>query len=203
MRYVWVALLWCGLLAWGQEGRILPVPPGSPVLPVPVYKELKDFLALSDQQMQRLVEIQRTRLDAARAVYEQIGQKQMALNGLLRQNTTDALAVGRLMLDIEALRKQIPTSAEPYRSSALGVLNNDQKTKLAMLESALKLQGAAFQAVGLNLLASPAVVAAGRVGFFGVDPSGFNFSFGAEQGISRFSPPEFSGASPPVEEPEP
>jgi len=59
------------------------------------------------------------------------------------------------MLDIRNLEKQAPTLEAPYRAQALNVLTADQKTKLARLDEALKLQNTASQAAQLLLLEYP------------------------------------------------
>jgi hypothetical protein len=131
--------------------------PAPGILPAPYtpHAELKSYLNLSDAQAQALIDANQDRAEAEQAIYKQIWEKERELWGLLETGSTDAGRIGQLMLDVNALRKKLPISGEPYRSQALSVLNPDQKTKLGALESALKLQAPAWQAVNLNLIDSP------------------------------------------------
>src|SRR5438128_534403 len=119
-------------------------------LPQPAYPQLKAYLNLTDAQVQSLIDIQNSRNAAQQAIYKQINDKQIQLNTLLKDGTTDALTVGQLEIDINNLRKQLPVPDGSFRTSALAVLTADQKGKLGALSSALQLQQPAWQAIGLD-----------------------------------------------------
>jgi Spy/CpxP family protein refolding chaperone len=132
--------------------------PMMPTLPIHIqsnYDELKSVLNLTDQQITQLKQLQQERTQATQAAYQQIAQKQKALNDLLSSGSTDAMAIGRLEIEIQNTRKQAPPGGASVRDQALAVLTADQKAKLATLQEALKLRTAADQAVGLNLLDYP------------------------------------------------
>ena len=59
------------------------------------------------------------------------------------------------MVDINTLRRQVPTTGAQYRQPALAVLTQEQKAKLPALEAALKAQGPAYEAIQLNLMDYP------------------------------------------------
>ena len=131
----------------------------QPVPPQPSYPQIRAYLNLTDAQVQALVTNLTNRSSAQQAIYKQMNDKQIQLNMLLSQGTSDALTVGQLEIDINNLRKQLPLPNSSYRQTALGVLTPDQTAKLAALINALQLQNAAFQAITLDLIDAPAPVA--------------------------------------------
>ena len=134
----------------GQIGIVpMPMPPQSP------FAQLKAYLNLADAQVQALQAIQVNRNNAQQAIYKQINEKQMQLNALLGQGTSDALAVGQLEIDINNLRKQLPLPNSSYRTQARAVLDPGQTAKLPGLISALQLQLPAWQAITLDLIDAP------------------------------------------------
>jgi Spy/CpxP family protein refolding chaperone len=130
--------------------------PVMPPVPTPAYSQLKAYLNLSDTQLQSLEDIYKSRLTVQQAIYQQISAKQKQLNQLLAGGTTDAATVGQLMIDIHNLQQQAATPSSTYRDQELKVLSADQAAKLTALVTALQLQQAAYQAVTLNLIDSPA-----------------------------------------------
>jgi hypothetical protein len=125
---------------------------GITILPAPAYTELKQYLGLSDAQTQSLESILRNRGQAQQAIFTQITEKSRQMYQLLENGSGSATQIGQLMLDVRNLEKQIPTVDGPYRTQAVNVLTADQKTKLAKLDEALKLQGTASQAAMLLLI---------------------------------------------------
>lgn len=157
----------CTVAAFGQDGSSR-----SSILPVPVqeYTALKQYLTLSDAQVASLKQIQENRNKAQQAVWEQMRTKQVELDRLLQQGSNDAVAIGRLMVDLNNLRRQTPESGGPYKTQALAVLNEAQKQKLAILQQALQIQQTAWEAVSLNL-ADPPQPDARILPFPAVEPS--------------------------------
>jgi Spy/CpxP family protein refolding chaperone len=144
-----ITLVTAGLLA-----QTAPTPRG-PKGPPPVPEATKTYLGLSDAQVQSLQQIQQQLGDALRTIHTQIREKQQALGELRRSGSTDATAMGQLLVDIENLQKEVGTTHDSYRTQAQAVLNPDQKTKLAALEAAAQLQPAIHGAAALNLMAPP------------------------------------------------
>ena len=139
-----------------QVPAIIGIVPG-PVSPQPSYPQLRAYLNLTDAQVQSLVANLTNRSTTQQAIYKQINDKQMQLNTLLSQGTSDALTVGQLEIDINNLRKQLPLPNSSYRLMALSVLTPDQTAKLAALVNALLLQPPAYQAITLDLIDAPVI----------------------------------------------
>lgn len=152
-------ILAAGTLAWAQS----PATPVMPVVPPQHYEALKQFLVLTDAQLNALIEVQRTRQNAEQAIWEQMRERQVELDRLLNAGSNDTAAIGRLMVEINNLRRQLPLSGAPYRTSALAVLNEAQKAKLPQLAQALTLQIPAGNAVSLNLIDGPPVTPYPRI----------------------------------------
>src|SRR5512136_395719 len=116
------------------------------------FDELKTYLNLTDSQIQSIQQAQQKAMESQRSVLEQIQSKQQTLHDLLDRGTSDAAAVGKLMLDIRALQKQIEQARTATRTQLLGFLTAEQKTKLAALEQAAKLWPLIQQGAMLGLL---------------------------------------------------
>jgi hypothetical protein len=110
---------------------------------------------LTDAQVQSLQAIQQQQRQANTAAHQEMQTKQRALREAIAAGSTDAAAVGKLLLDIEATRKRIENSRGGYVDQAKNVLTAEQRTKLQALEAAQQLFDEAHQAVALNLLAAP------------------------------------------------
>ena len=121
------------------------------------WDQLQQYLVLSDAQVATLEQIMRNRSQAEQQIYTQISEKERQMHGLLQQGSNDAATIGRLMVEINNLRRQLPIKGDPYRTQALAVINDAQKAKLAPLAEALKLQSSAWQAIQLNLIDSPVI----------------------------------------------
>jgi hypothetical protein len=134
---------------------------GTPVIaifppPAVAYKEVQQYLGLSDQQVEALRAILVERDKALQEFWKQISDKQIELNQLLQSGSTDYSRIGQLMVEINGIQKQqYPGPKEPYRSQALAVLNPQQKAKLQTLADVLNLNTPAYQAVALDLLDRP------------------------------------------------
>jgi Spy/CpxP family protein refolding chaperone len=157
-----ITSLYVGILSLaGGVAQAQGPPIESPIitpLPTPNFSQLKTYLNLSDGQLQSLADIYKSRMAAQQAIYQQISAKQTQLNQLLAGGTSDAAAVGQLMIDIHNLQKQLPFPNSTYRDQALKVLTPDQTAKLPALTSAMALQQAAWQAVTLDLVDGPAPI---------------------------------------------
>ncbi len=137
----------------------MPGGPGMPGQPggqarQPNLDELKAVLGLTDQQVERLIGLQRERQQANRSAFLQIAERQNTLAQLLSPSA-DPAALGRVLIDMENLKLQVRQNDERYEQLSRDVLTADQKTKLKTLEDALKLQPAIGQAVALQLIEPP------------------------------------------------
>jgi Spy/CpxP family protein refolding chaperone len=152
-------------LAQGPMGQRGPRQFGAPgaTPPAPQFDELKAYLNLTDSQIQSIQQAQQKAMESQRTVFEQIRTKHQALRDLLDKGTSDAAAVGKAMLEIHALQKQAQQARTTTGAQLVGFLTTEQKTKLAALEQAARLQPAIHQAIMLGLLA-PAEPPAGGFG---------------------------------------
>ena len=128
--------------------------PGAPM--PPSFDELKAYLSLTDAQVQGLAQIRTQERAALDPIYQEIQQKQRTLREQTRAGSTDAAALGRLLVDIQNLNKRADDARKSFHDQAVNALTTEQKTKLKALEDVVKLQPAIGQAVGLNLLTPPA-----------------------------------------------
>ena len=158
-----------GILAVTAMATCLAQGPGAPLSPR--FDELKTYLGLTDSQIQSLQQLQTQQGQAMQAIHQEIQQKQTALRDALKAGSTDAAALGRLLLDIENLRKRIEQGQTSYQDQARNVLSETQKTKLKALEEAAKLREEIQEATMLRLLTPPAV-GPGVAGGPGMGPGG-------------------------------
>jgi len=124
-----------------------------PANPQPPY--LKDFLNLSDSQIQGLVQLQQQKGQALQPVVQQTAQTQQKLQQILAEPNPDPATVGQLVIAIASLRQQVQQIASSFKQQASNLLQPDQRTKLPPLQLSLELQLATQQAVSLGLLNAP------------------------------------------------
>jgi Spy/CpxP family protein refolding chaperone len=150
-RFIVVAALSLGSLAAQESGlTIMPVVPQQ-------WDQLKQYLVLTDAQVSSLEQLRQNRMQQEQTIYRQMSEKQRQMWELLQQGSNDAVTIGRLMVEINNLSRQLPLKGETYRAEVLALLTPPQKTKLPGLTDAMKLQSAAWQAIELNLIDNPNV----------------------------------------------
>jgi Spy/CpxP family protein refolding chaperone len=120
------------------------------------FDALKAYFALTDAQVQSLTSIQQQQQQAVKGVFEQIQTKETSLHDLLDKGGADAATVGKLVMDIDTLRKQAQTAGAGFGDQAKALLTADQKTKLAALGDTAQLMPAIHEAMMLGLVAPPA-----------------------------------------------
>lgn len=155
MRNTLFGILILSAVSFPQTPAPMPMP--VPPLVRPAYDAVRQFLVLSEAQVKTLEDLVKSRRDAESAIYRQMSERQRQLNSLLESGSNDAATIGRLMVEINNLRKQIPNAGVGLREAALKVLNDTQRAKLKELENALLLQRTAGEAVALNLLDYPRI----------------------------------------------
>jgi Spy/CpxP family protein refolding chaperone len=121
----------------------------------PTYDDVKATLGLTDDQLAQLKQLQTDKMAATQAFYGKMSEKQKELNQLLESNSADAAQIGKLMLELQQLRKQPAPGGTDIHEKAVAILSPEQKMKLGKLEDALKMRGAADQATQLALLTPP------------------------------------------------
>jgi Spy/CpxP family protein refolding chaperone len=106
---------------------------------------LKDFLGLSDAQLQQLHTLTDARNQAAQQLQQNAADAQRALGTALGTATPDPTAVGSALLALNAVQKQLGEIQKAFQSGFDGLLTPDQKTRfrgLGALEASLQALGA-------------------------------------------------------------
>ena len=116
--------------------------------------DLKAVLNLSDPQIMTLVQLQQQKAQALQPLLQQVQQHQQMLERVLGNNP-DPATVGRLVIEMTLIARQVEQAAGNFQQQALSILQPDQRTQVQSLGDVLRLQSAAQQAVGLGLLSPP------------------------------------------------
>ncbi len=121
-----------------------PPPLGGP----PPEYVLKEVLGLSDQQLASVRDLAQARASAADTLRRQLEDRQRALSDALSLPTPDPGTVGALVISINPLQKQFGQIEADFRNGFLGLLSDEQKSKLGFIQSveaALRAAGALHQ----------------------------------------------------------
>jgi len=94
-------------------------------------------------------------LTGAQSLRPEIRDKFMALEDLLDKDNADVTQVGRAMLGIRSLEKQLRQAQKAVRSSELSVLTGEQRTKFKAIQDAADLPAAMREAQRLGLVTGP------------------------------------------------
>ena len=129
----------------GQQG------PRGPIVPA----ALKTYLALSDTQVQALIDLRKTQAEENKPILEQIRTKAEALREEMNKTSPDPAVVGKLMVEMKQLRESLKEGRGEVNPAAVAILTPEQQAKLKALSDALTLAPAANQAAGLGLIARP------------------------------------------------
>jgi Spy/CpxP family protein refolding chaperone len=125
----------------------MPPPAGGP----PPEFVLKEVLGLSDGQLATLGALERARADAAAPIQRQVEAQQQALSAALSAPLPDPGAVGALVISVASLQKQFAQVQAGFRDGFLGLLSDEQKSRVGFIqgvEGALRAAGALHQ-IGL------------------------------------------------------
>ncbi|MEN6606692.1 MAG: periplasmic heavy metal sensor [Bryobacteraceae bacterium] len=140
-------------------GDMIGGPMGAPEHKgAPAAGEIKAYLNLDQAQIDKLNQIQKEAREGRQGALRKMQDMQRALRDALEAANPDPAAVGKLVIDLRASHKQMREGREQLHKQAIAVLREDQRAKLAELETAVeKLQPAIGQARMLNLLEPPAM----------------------------------------------
>jgi hypothetical protein len=123
------------------------------------FSALKSFLNLTDAQIRQMQQArEKASQDAAekeKTVRPQIEEKHRALADLMEKDTADATAVGKTMLDIRGLERQIRSAHEAVRTAGINVMNPEQKARFKAIQDAANLPAATREAQRLGLVPGP------------------------------------------------
>ncbi len=144
---------------------LISIPVAAQTMPAPPEPtELKTYLNLTDTQVQQIQDLMDQTHESTQTTMEAIRTQEEGLKAALDGGTTDAAAVGKMVLAINTLRTQVKKTMDTARQSAQNLLTADQKTKLQTLDAAAKLHQEIRQAVGLGLLTPPVQAGPGGPG---------------------------------------
>jgi Spy/CpxP family protein refolding chaperone len=116
---------------------------------------LVEFLNLTEDQVAAIHENNKAMRQEARAIMQAARDGRSGVRDELNQENPNPTIVGQAMVDAKETREAIKAKREEYRASALEILDDDQRAKLAALQEAMALAPTARQAVGANLLEGP------------------------------------------------
>lgn len=130
-------------IAAPMAAQMTPSPGGPPPEMV-----LKEALGLSEGQVATLRDLERARADAAAPIQRQVEAQQQALSAALAAPLPDPGAVGAFVISITSLQKQFAQVQGGFRDGFLGLLADEQKSKVGYIqgvEGALRAAGALHQ----------------------------------------------------------
>jgi len=114
--------------------------------------QVKQFLQLSDSQVQTILANNEAYNRYSSERQTRIRQVQAEIADETAKDTLDPNALGVRYAEVEAICREMKDRVNEYRTRNRDVLNPDQKTKLKILEDALKLAPVISEAQGGNLL---------------------------------------------------
>jgi len=121
----------------------------------PGFRGGKSQFPLTDSQRQNLSSLRDQHRQSTDASLQGLHPKERSLRDQLKAGNTDAASLGRLLIDIEASRKQVEASRQSFREQMISTLTADQKARLKVLEDARSLAPAIHEAERLGLLDGP------------------------------------------------
>ena len=109
---------------------------------------LKDVLQLTDAQITTLQQLEQTRQQAVEPLMRQIGTTQQALYATLEAPGADPAEIGKLVITVDALQRQIAQHQQDFGRGFLAMLTDDQRSQVQQargIESALRAATALHQ----------------------------------------------------------
>ena len=138
-------------MAFAQQGPNAPDPNRLPDEP----RALKAYLGLTDDQFMQMRkaggDAHQSANEKVRAMQPQLEQKRMAVQQLLGGKNPDPTALGKAVLELRAVEKQIREVNDAARKYALSVLTPEQRTKFKSIEDAALLPEAPRDAIRMGL----------------------------------------------------
>src|SRR5260370_18294275 len=121
----------------------------------PNLPDLKAVLGLSDAQLQSLGQLEQQKAQALQPIAQHVQQDQQQLESLLQSSSPDPAAVGKLIIEISTLGRQVQKPINNFQTQAANLLTPDHKAKLHTLSQALVLHLAAQHAASLGRVRLP------------------------------------------------
>ena len=117
---------------------------------------LKTYLSLTDAQVTQIRDAVKAGHETNKPVAEQMRTKARALRDTMQAGSNDANAVGKQMIELRELRKQMQANRAKVSEQAVSFLSAEQKAKLQTLKDSAELRREARAAMALGLLPPPA-----------------------------------------------
>jgi hypothetical protein len=136
---------WLALSAWSQTQRPFPVQP---------LLEVQQFLGLSDDQVKAILQNNGDYNTFASQQQQRISLAQGQILVETAKNSLDPMAIGALYAGIETACRDLFDRAATSQKRNLSILTDSQRTKLNVLDDAIKLAPIISQAQSGNLLGS-------------------------------------------------
>src|SRR5258706_9118125 len=133
----------------------LAQPPGPHPGGPPRLDAIKAYLNLTDAQLQGIGDLKSKEHDAIAPLAQAAGDKEKALHDALDGGSTDAAALGALLMQVRDLHKQIDQVRAATQAQERALLTPDQTAKLGALADAARLLPAVAQASELGLIDAP------------------------------------------------
>jgi Spy/CpxP family protein refolding chaperone len=113
-----------------------PAPPhGGPQQGPPPQAILDEVLQLSDAQVAAIEQLNEKRRSTVEPIAQQIGTAQQALNAALNAASPDATAVGRAMLTVRDLQRQIEQAQKSFADGFNALLTDSQRTQVQQIRN--------------------------------------------------------------------
>ena len=113
------------------------------------------FLGFSDSQGTKFGQLLGALQTTVGALQQQIVPRQQALERVLSADQPDPAAVGRLVLEIRAIQKQVGQALQSYHENFLALLTQEQKEKTQAVVGAAQLLPAVKAFAQVRLLDPP------------------------------------------------
>jgi len=122
------------------------------VLPALFPTQLKQYLALSDDQVARMSNVSQQifTLEAPKILRQ--AQLQLEISQETAKPVPDPTALGTRYAELESIRRGLDAAQKSLVNQTQAILGADQKVKLAALQQAITLYPIACSAVSANLL---------------------------------------------------
>ena len=125
----------------------------------PDFSALKAYLNLSEAQIRQMQaaheKAAKDAEDKTRTLVPQIEEKRRALADLLDKDNPDATAVGKGMLEVRGLERQLRSAHEAVRDAGINLMTPEQKAKFKAIQDAAMLPQATRDAQRLGLVPGP------------------------------------------------
>ena len=142
------------LVAPQVRGKDVMTPPNSTgQCPPPAV--VASFLSFTEGQTAQFGELLSQFQTTVRPLQEQIAARQSQLDGLLNKSQPNPAEIGRLVLEIHALQRQVAQAIESYQSGFVGLLTGEQRGKVQQVAGASQLQPVVGAFVALYLAPPP------------------------------------------------